>query len=261
MNSAEKILEELGNKPFSIKSWFKDHIIGVLTTLIFHAFLLILFLLFKIQSFKEQKDLAVMLDYTEPMQEEQLPDKSILTPSEMAYLERLLQQSNRSNQASNLAENLEKEISTKNYIEQVEEEMNMERSEEWKKLQEELEKKRSQEDFVPEVNKKPEKDETSGFKGLTNITYEFLESPVSRGKTYMPVPVYKCLGEGSVLVDITVDQGGRVTSARAFTQDNFQDMECMMEVAEKYAALSRFQGNFNAPKSHKARITYKFIAQ
>lgn len=35
----------------------------------------------------------------------------------------------------------------------------------------------------------------------------------------------------------------------------------MIEIAEKYAGMTRFEGNLNAPDNQKARIIYKFIAQ
>ena len=207
--------------------------------------------------------MGVTLDFTENVQlEEPIPVKTDkLTPDEIAYLERVLaQQSNLSNRASNVAENLENELSTQNYIDEVEQELDQSRSEEWKKLQEEMEKKRSREDFVPE-QRTPKEKPVDNFKGLTNITYEFLEEPIKRFKSYLPVPVYKCKGEGTVLVDITVDQTGRVISSKASVNKDFPDMDCMMEVAEKYASLTRFEGNLSAPRSHRARIVYKFIAQ
>jgi len=101
----------------------------------------------------------------------------------------------------------------------------------------------------------------SNYIGLTNITYEFLEPPYQRFKVYLPVPVYRCRGEGIVSVDITVGQNGKVITARAHAQENYQDAECMLQVAEKYALITRFEGNLSAPRDHKARITFNFIAQ
>lgn len=251
-------------KPNTFSSWFKKNLIGILGTIIFHLFILILFLLIKIQSLREIKEMGVTLDFTENVQvEELIPVKTEkFTPDEIEYLERILaQQSNLSNRASNVAENLEKELSTRNYIDEVEQELDQSRSEEWKKLQEELEKNRSKEDFVPEQKTPSKEKPVDNFKGLTNITYEFLEEPFKRFKSYLPVPVYKCKGEGTVLVDITVDLTGRVLTSKASVNQNFPDMDCMMEVAEKYALLTQFEGNLSAPRSHKARIVYKFIAQ
>ena len=206
----------------------------------------------------------ITLDFSElEMQEKMAAEEKLrLSQAEAEYLDRLLsQQLNASNQASNIAEKIEQEISTKNYIDRIEQELDQARSEEWKKQQEELQKKLNQQDFVPEdipENKEPDID---NYTGLTNINYEFLESPFKRFKTYLPVPVYKCQGEGTVQVDITVDQAGRVLSSNAFVQQNFTDKDCMIEIAKKFANLTRFEANLSAPKAQKARIVYKFIKQ
>lgn len=233
-------------------------------TTIIHMFLLILFLVIKIQSFKEIREQRITLDFSEmELEEKKASEEKIkLTQAEAAYLDRLLtQQLNASNRASNVAEKLEQEISTNNYVNQVERELDQTRSEEWKKLQEEIQKKLNQQDFVPEDIKQPKEPDIDDYKGLTNISYEFLEPPVKRYKTYLPVPVYKCQGEGTVQVDVTVDQTGRVLSTKAFVQQDFPDKDCMIEIADKFASLTRFEGNLSAPKEQKARIVYKFIKQ
>jgi hypothetical protein len=251
-------------KSFLIKKWFTQNIQGILGTTIFHMSLLILFLIIKIQSFNEIKEKGITIDLTEIQPDEKKPfeQKIKLTSAEAAYLDRLLtQQLNISNRASNVAVKSDQDISTKNYVNQVEQELNQTRSDEWKKQQEEVQKKLSQQDLVPEDLKQPKEPDIDNYNGLTNISYEFLEPPVERYKTYLPVPVYKCQGEGTVQVDITVDQTGHVVSSKAFVQQDFPDKDCMIEIAEKYANLSSFEGNISAPKVQKARIVYRFIKQ
>lgn len=247
-----------------MKRWFTQNIQGILGTTIFHLIILILFLIIKIQSFKETREQRIILDFSELEQEVKrvAEEKLKLTLAETAYLDRLLtQQLGASNQASNIAEKIEQEISTKNYVNQVEQELDQARSEEWRKQQEEIQKKLNQQDFVPEDIQQNKESETGNYEGITNISYEFLEPPVNRYKTYLPVPVYKCQGEGTVQVDITVDQTGRVLSSSAYVQQNFPDKDCMIEIAQKYARLTRFVGNISAPKVQKARIVYRFIRQ
>ena len=264
MDNIHDIFGHLEKKPFSLKKWVNQNIQGILGTTIFHLFILILFLIIKIHSYKEIREQRITLDFSELEMEEKMAaeEKLKLSQAEAAYLDRLLsQQLNASNQASNIAEKIEQEISTKNYIDRIRQELDQTRSDEWRKQQDEIQKKLSQQDFVPEdlpQNKEPDID---NYTGLTNINYEFLESPFNRFKTYLPVPVYKCQGEGTVQVDITVDQTGRVMSSNAYVQQNFPDKDCMIEIAEKYAGMTRFEGNLSAPKAHKARIIYKFIKQ
>lgn len=264
MEPTQKIFGHLVQKPFSLKNWFGRNIVGILGTLIFHMFLLILFLIIKIQALNEKFELGVTIDFSQQKPEESthIMQKIELTPAEAAYLDRLLSQTaNVSNLASNIAEKLENELSTKNYVDMVENELNQNRSEEWRRQQEEIQNKLNQEDFIPEETLQAKDTEIDDYKGPTNITYEFLEPPVNRYKTYLPVPVYKCQGEGTVQVNIEVDRSGRVISAKAFAQQDFSDKECIFEVAEIYALRTRFEGNLSAPKNHKARIIYKFIAQ
>jgi len=264
LDSTQKIFGHLEQKPFSLKKWFNRNITGILGTLIFHVFLLIIFLVVKIQALNEKLELGVTIDFSNEKPEEvKIADNTLeLTPAEAAFLERLLaQSSNISNIASNIAEKLEREISTENYVDMVEKELDQSRSDDWKRQQEEINEKLNQEDFVPEKYTPEEETDIDDYKGLTNITYEFLEPPFNRFKTYLPVPVYKCQGAGTVYVEITVDQSGRVLTSRAFTQKDFPDKDCMIEIAQIYASRSRFEGNLQAPKVHKARIIYKFIAQ
>ncbi len=264
LDPTQKIFGHLEKKPFSLKRWINNNLPGILGTIIFHLSLLILFLIIKINSLQEKHELGITIDFTQQQSEDKIPtkEKTELTPAEAAYLERMLsQQANASNFASNLAEKLDKEISTRNYVDQVEKELDQSRSEEWRKQQEEIQKKLNQKDYIPENKVQPRETEIDDYKGPTNITYEFLEPPVNRYKIYLPVPVYKCQGEGTVNVDILVDQSGRVISSKAFVQQDFPDKDCIKSVAEKYALRTRFEGNLNAPKTQRGRIVYKFIAQ
>jgi len=227
-----------------------------------HMFLLIVFLLIKIQGFKQNSDLDISLDYSQVVSEEVQPAKYELTPSEKAYLDRLIAQAeNPSNQASNVSERLEKEISTESFVNEYLNQLNDQRSEEWRKQQEEINNQLQQPDYVPPVFDEKKEIEMDNYSGPSNISYEFLSAPFNRFKTYLPVPVYKCQGEGTVIVTIEVDQSGKVVSANPELTQDFADKDCLLEVARNYAMKTRFEGNINAPKSHKARIIYTFIPQ
>jgi len=227
-----------------------------------HMFLLIVFLLIKIQGFKQNSDLDISLDYSQVVSEEVQPAKYELTPSEKAYLDRLIAQAeNSSNQASNVSERLEKEISTESFVNEYLNQLNDQRSEEWRKQQEEINNRLQQPDYVPPVFDEKKEIEMDNYSGPSNISYEFLSAPFNRFKTYLPVPVYKCQGEGTVIVTIEVDQSGKVVSADPELPQDFADKDCLLEVARNYAMKTRFEGNINAPKNHKARIIYTFIPQ
>jgi len=227
----------------------------------FHMFLLIVFLLVKIQSFKEDVKVELSIDYSEYVEEVPIVQPP-LSQAEQAYLDRILAQAgNLSNRASNIAENLDKELSTENFVDDYLKQMNEERSEDWRSQQEEIKKRMLEPDYVPPVFDEKREIEMDDYSGPSNINYEFLEPPVNRFKAYLPVPVYKCQGEGTVVVSITVDQAGRVVSANPSLSRDYADKDCLLETARNYALNTRFEGNMAAPKFHKARIIYTFISQ
>lgn len=228
----------------------------------FHMFLLIVFLLIKIQGMRQVHDLDVSLDFSEQVQEPKPEEKTILTPAEQAYLDRLIAQSgNLSNRAGNISEKLDKELSTENFVDDYKKELDQQRSEDWRKQQDEINKRLNQPDYVPPAFDEKKEVEMDDYSGPSNISYEFLEAPYNRYKVYLPVPVYKCQGEGQVTVDILVDQTGRVISANPYLKRDYADKDCLLEAAKNYAMRTRFEAKFQAPKNQRARIIYNFIPQ
>ncbi len=228
----------------------------------FHMFILIIFLLVKIEGFRETRDLDITFDYTQPVEEISKEVQIPLTPAEQAYLDRLLSQAgDLSNRASNTSEKLEKEISTDNFVDDYLKQLDEARTEEWRKQQEEINFRLNQQDYVPPVFDKNKEVEMDDYSGPSNVNYEFLEAPYDRFKLYLPVPVYKCQGEGIVKVSIVVDQTGKVISAEPAIARDYADKDCLLEVARNYALKTRFEGKFNAPKNQKGYIVYTFIPQ
>lgn len=82
-----------------------------------------------------------------------------------------------------------------------------------------------------------------------------------RKASNLPVPAYKCVGKGEVVVEITVNQKGYVTSATVVSSSTPLNEDCLPESARNAASHSRFQIDLKAPSSQKGTITYKFIAQ
>jgi len=262
LNRTDKIFENFDTEPFSVTRFIKKNIRGILGTLMFHMFLLIVFLLLKIQGFKQSTDLDVLLDYSQVIELPKEDKKFQLSEAEKAYLDRVIAQSeNTSNRASNTSEMLDKELSTENFVNEYLQELDKARSEEWKKQQEEINSKLRQEDYVPPLFDEKKEVDMDEYSGPSNVSYEFLQAPFNRFKTYLPVPVYKCQGDGVVTVLVEVDQTGKVVSAEATLSQDNSDMDCLLEVATNYALRTRFEGSLQASKNHKARITYKFIAQ
>jgi TonB family protein len=76
----------------------------------------------------------------------------------------------------------------------------------------------------------------------------------------VPVPAYygKGKGEGVVVVEITINQDGKVTSARAIGRGSTTQDSKLWKAAEEAALKARFNVKEDAPISQKGTITYVF---
>jgi TonB family protein len=80
-----------------------------------------------------------------------------------------------------------------------------------------------------------------------------------RGSITLPKPAYTSEKSGRVVVDITVDQEGRVVKARAGARGTtVQDSELFRQ-AESAAKKARFKPAPDAPEMQVGTITYNFI--
>lgn len=104
-------------------------------------------------------------------------------------------------------------------------------------------------------DKKSSSGEDSKFKGGVTVRFEF-KDPV-RTKRRLVVPAYKCDGGGQVVLSVTLDRGGEVTSAKVVSGGD----EIMREEALAAARASLFNIDMSAPERHVGTITYTFIPQ
>jgi TonB family protein len=95
------------------------------------------------------------------------------------------------------------------------------------------------------------------YRGPTNIYFDL----VNRRQIDLYIPVYKCQGNGKVVVNITVNQAGEVENA-VIDKTTSDNDECLFDAANDAATRSRFNADFkNAPLKQKGTITYLFVAQ
>ena len=92
-----------------------------------------------------------------------------------------------------------------------------------------------------------------GGTGDSNISYDL----GGRGYQSLPKPPYDYQGEGKVVVEVTVDQSGRVTNARAGVAGSTTADEYLLRVAREAALKARFDASPNTP-IQKGTITYNF---
>ncbi|MFY7667576.1 MAG: hypothetical protein ACOVQG_02465, partial [Crocinitomicaceae bacterium] len=68
-------------------------------------------------------------------------------------------------------------------------------------------------------------------------------------------------GSGTVHISISVSQSGYVSKATYDPSKSKNASSCMIEQAEKYAKISRFNYSGNAPAQVTGYIIYQFVSQ
>lgn len=81
-----------------------------------------------------------------------------------------------------------------------------------------------------------------------------------RKASHLPIPAYRCIGEGEVTVTIIVDPQGKVINAKVNDSVSSDD-SCLRSFAIRAARMSRFSLSTTAPARQPGEIVYSFIAQ
>ncbi len=97
----------------------------------------------------------------------------------------------------------------------------------------------------------------ANYQGPTRIYYDL----AGRTHTYLPIPVYKCEGSGTVVLLIQVNQKGYVEEAKVIEKESTITDICLVETAVNTALISRFNPDINAAKLQQGTLTYQFVAQ
>lgn len=250
--------------PRSIREFFKTNLVPILYTVIIHLVIAIVLVLLKVEGLKKDRELGVMLDFTEEVTlEELMAQEEVDLPPE--WIEHVLEAREKaSNRAVNVNDDVSRELSTEDYVNDLLEELESQKDEDFLKDREKWKEIIStyvyEEEAASTADTKPETEETP-FTGPTRITYEFNEAPQNRQKRELTIPVYRCQGAALVTVDIEVQRDGTVSSARVARVESARDSQCFIDAAEGAALTSTFRRDNTAPAKQKARITYQFVAQ
>ena len=81
-----------------------------------------------------------------------------------------------------------------------------------------------------------------------------------RKASHLKIPAYRCYGAGDVTVIITVNPQGQVINAQVMDEVSSTD-QCLRNFAVRAARLSRFSASATAPARQTGDILYRFIAQ
>lgn len=245
-----------------MKKFWNNNVNGILGTIAFHLALAILFLLLRMSSVKSGMESVIYVDFEEQPEQDALPgeDQEQRLKAEVDQrMDRLLAEKMK-NIPVNVAASEDEKISTEKYVEQLKEQLSEDRPDEWYRNQERLRELTEAQERA-DLYAAPE-DQDSGkvneaYKGPTTITY----SLEGRYYLHLPIPVYRCEGEGEVTVDIAVDQRGRVVQVQVpETGDDFNSI-CLANAARRAALNTRFNADYNAPFRQKGTITYHFLPQ
>lgn len=249
--------------PRNIREFFKTNLVAVLYTIMLHLVILIILVIAKTEGLKNDRELGVLLDFTEEQTlEELLREEQIEVPPE--WIEQVYEaREQASNRAVNLEDRVKEEISTEDYVNELLNELESQKDEDFLENREKWEEIISSYVYEEEVVKpKPLADkEKEPFTGPTTITYEFLDPPKSRKQRMLTIPVYRCEGSALVEVLVTVRRNGMVGDVEISSVQSAGNPSCFIEAAENAARSSVFFSDYKGPEKQRARITYQFVAQ
>ncbi len=238
----------------------EEHQNGILATIAVHLFIITLILILKIRTYTEQ-EYQIMIDLSQVDMEMPIQD-----PQEQENIQEMIREMRQEYNipsAPNIPVNVAENRAIANIdqmVRDIKTEMNItdpprDRPEEIAQPEDRLleNEARIYEDKYP-TNAEGER---TIYKGPTTISYE-LEG---RRHVYMPIPVYKCQGQGKIVVSITVNREGYVLSAKVNASASSTQDICLTETAIKDAERSRFNISNTADTRQQGTITYQFVAQ
>ena len=103
---------------------------------------------------------------------------------------------------------------------------------------------------------KPSEQNRKEYSGPSVLSYTL----DGRKASHLPIPAYRCFGAGDVTVIITVNNAGQVVRAKVMEEISSTD-NCLRNFAVRAARLSRFNAAPDAPANQTGEIVYRFIAQ
>ncbi len=237
-----------------IGEWAYDHRVGLCVTLVVYLIIAIVFVSSKIIIGVEPHTQGIYIDLNEVVELEEIRDKlleEVESKQEFDWKSVQNTTSNENSSNESVKDDRGTHVSELNdSATEAQKQMEANRKEYERGLAE-AEAIRSKKGNMGEDNT------TQDRKVAGNVTVSFsLNNPLRHARNLI-IPAYRCQGGGEVVVDITVDNAGRVTSAKVARGGD----DCMRETALNAAKSSTFDINNSAPAKHQGNITYIFIPQ
>ena len=229
---------------------------GLYLTVIFHLTVIIVLLLYSIDSTLKREE-SFVLDFSKQEEIERREKEEVMKQDISKRLDQLIEMSRQSSEpVRNIAVDAGSALKDDRGTDAEELYKEAERLAQELKNGQQLE-DATEETVELEPQKKPEKkEEKKEYSGPSVVSYN-LEG---RKASTLKIPAYRCYGSGDVTVIITVDNSGRVVGAKVMEEISSDD-SCLRSFAIRAARLSRFSASSTAPPRQTGEILYRFIAQ
>ena len=238
------------------RRWKSEDKAGLYITVIFHLTVIIVLLVYGIDSTLKREE-SFVLDFSKQEEIERVMKEKIFKEDISKKLDRLLEMSrNSSEPIRNIAVDAGSKLKDDRGTDAEQLYKDAER------LARELrdgQKQDARDETVelPHEKKKEEKKaEQKEYSGPSVVSYTL----DGRKASNLKIPAYRCYGSGDVTVIITVDNSGNVVGAKVMDELSSED-NCLRSFAVRAARLSKFSASSTAPPRQTGEILYRFIAQ
>lgn len=229
-------------------------------TLIFHILLFSAFLLADVDMKGNAKEEVLLIEFPELLPEPEKIAEEKIEPGQ----ENMATQSSQNNQTNVASNRLSSKNNSKSASEFLDDDY-MKEVDAAKQMVSNVNKQLSKE--IIDINDikmpvettrgmDPDSIKQKNYTGESNIVY-YLEN---RYHVELPIPVYLSQGGGKIIVDIVVNQQGRVISAEPRADKKIRDEQIYL-YAKAAALRTLFNTDNKAPNQQKGTIHYNFIRQ
>ena len=234
----------------------KDDKAGLYFTIIFHLVVIIVLLVYQINTSIKREE-SFVLDFSKQEEIEQRKKEEIFKKDVSKRIEEMLA-------AAQISRSEIKNIAV-DAGSHLKDDRNTDAEQLYKdaeRLANELKKgQNAQEDAREETVELPSKENKSDekkkeYSGPSVVSYNL----DGRKASHLKIPAYRCYGCGDVTVIITVDPQGNVIGAKVLDEISSSD-SCLRSFAVRAARLSKFSASSSAPARQNGEILYRFIAQ
>lgn len=234
----------------------KDDKAGLYFTIIFHLVVIIVLLVYQINTSIKREE-SFVLDFSKQEEIEQRKKEEIFKKDVSKRIEEMLAAAQMSrSEIKNIAVDAGSHLKDDRNTDAEQLYKDAER------LANELKKgQNAQEDAREETVELPSKENKSDekkkeYSGPSVVSYNL----DGRKASHLKIPAYRCYGCGDVTVIITVDPQGNVIGAKVLDEISSSD-SCLRSFAVRAARLSKFSASSSAPARQNGEILYRFIAQ